>query len=145
MRVVVQRCLKAKCSVDGIVTGEIDHGYMILVGFTHQDQEAQIQKACKKIVNLRIFEDENGKMNLNLQQVQGKILSISQFTLYADTQAGNRPSFTQAMEPHQASHLYDVFNDCLRSYNIPVETGIFGGDMKIDFINDGPVTIVMEF
>ncbi len=145
MRVVIQRCLNAKCIVDGNIIGKIDHGYMILVGFTHTDNINNIKKACEKIINLRIFEDKNNKMNLNIKQVNGQILSISQFTLYADTNSGNRPSFKNAMEPKKANELYELFNQKLKEYDVIVEKGSFGADMKIDFINDGPVTITLEF
>lgn len=145
MKVVVQRCKGAKCTVDGNITGQIDHGYMLLVGFTHNDNVENIDKMVKKIINLRIFEDEMGKMNKNIIQVGGSILSISQFTLYANTNEGNRPSFTNAMKPDLASNLYNIFNAKLKEENIKVECGIFGADMQIDFVNDGPVTIILEF
>lgn len=145
MKVIIQRCLNASCTVDNNITGKIDKGYMILVGFTHTDNIDNINKMVKKIINLRIFEDENGKMNLNILQVNGSILSISQFTLYANTNEGNRPSFSNAMAPDNAKKLYHLFNNALRSEGLQVEEGIFGADMKIDFINDGPVTIVLEF
>ena len=145
MKVVVQRCKRAKCTVDNNITGQIEHGYMLLVGFTHTDNIDVIDKMVKKIINLRIFEDEQGKMNKNILQVNGSILSISQFTLYANTNEGNRPSFTNAMKPDLASNLYNIFNAKLRENNIKVECGIFGADMQIDFVNDGPVTIILEF
>ena len=145
MKVIIQRCLNASCTVDNQIVGKIDHGYMILVGFTHDDNISNIQKMVKKIVNLRIFEDENEKMNLNIKQVNGSILSISQFTLYANCNEGNRPSFSNAMAPDQAIKLYKLFNEELRKENIIVEEGIFGASMKIDFVNNGPVTIVLEF
>ena len=145
MKVVVQRCKKAKCTIDNKISGEIEHGYMLLVGFTHTDSIDTIDKMVKKIINLRIFEDENEKMNKNILQVNGSILSISQFTLYANTNEGNRPSFTNAMKPDLASKLYNIFNAKLKENNIAVETGVFGADMQIDFVNDGPVTIILEF
>ena len=145
MKVVVQRCKRAKCTVDNNITGQIEHGYMLLVGFTHTDNIDVIDKMVKKIINLRIFEDEQGKMNKNILQVNGSILSISQFTLYANTNEGNRPSFINAMKPDLASNLYNIFNAKLKENNIHVECGIFGADMQIDFVNDGPVTIILEF
>lgn len=145
MRVVVQRSLNAKCTVDGNITGQIDKGFMLLVGFTHTDTIDTIDKMVKKILNLRIFEDEFGKMNLNISQVNGSILSISQFTLYADPSSGNRPSFINAMKADLATNMYDIFNQKLRENGMNVQTGIFGAEMKIDFVNDGPVTIILEF
>lgn len=145
MRVIVQRSLNAKCIVEGRITGEIDHGYMLLVGFTHDDNSEIVDKMVKKVLNLRIFKDENDKMNLNIKQVNGSILSISQFTLYADPKSGNRPSFVNSMNPSDALRLYEEFNDKLRKEGMKVETGEFGADMKIDFVNDGPVTIILEF
>ena len=145
MRVVLQRVDHAKCTVDGVVTGAIDKGYMLLVGFTHDDNLDKVKKAAKKIAGLRIFEDDNHKMNLNLESVGGAILSISQFTLYANTNEGNRPSFVEAMEPTKAKELYNLFNKELRSYGFVVEEGIFGAHMDIDLLNSGPVTIIYEF
>ena len=145
MRVVLQRVDFAKRTVDGIVTGKIDKGYMLLVGFTHNDNIDKVKKAAKKISGLRIFEDENHKMNLNLESVKGSILSISQFTLYANTNEGNRPSFVEAMAPDSAKDLYNKFNIELRSYGFKVEEGIFGAHMDIELLNSGPVTIIYEF
>lgn len=145
MRVVLQRVTSASCTVDGVITGQIEKGYLLLVGFTNGDDEAKLDKAVKKIGGLRIFEDENGKMNLNLQTVGGNILSISQFTLYANTNDGNRPSFTEAMHPDYAKPLYLKFNEKLRSLGFVVEEGIFGAHMEIKLLNDGPCTIIYEF
>ena len=145
MRVVLQRVDYASSTVDGVVTGAIDKGYMLLVGFTHDDNLEKIKKAAKKIAGLRIFEDENHKMNLNLETVKGSILSISQFTLYANTNEGNRPSFVDAMNPEKAKDLYELFNQELRSYGFTVETGVFGAHMDIKLLNSGPVTIIYEF
>ena len=147
MKVVVQRSKSAKCIIDNKIVGQIDKGYMLLVGFKEEDSIENVQKMVKKIVNLRIFEDEFGKMNKNIFQTnpQGEILSISQFTLYANTNEGNRPSFVDAMNPNDAKVLYKVFNDSLKSEGIHVEEGVFGADMQIDFVNDGPVTIILEF
>ena len=144
MRVVVQRVLSASCTIDGKLYSEIEKGYLLLVGFTHTDSIKEVKYLAKKIANLRVFEDENGKMNLSLKTVNGKILSISQFTLYADTKDGNRPAFIKAMNPKDASLLYDSFNEELRMYDIEVQTGIFGADMKIELVNDGPVTIIYD-
>jgi D-tyrosyl-tRNA(Tyr) deacylase len=118
---------------------------MLLVGVTEGDTKAQAELLAKKVAQMRVFEDEQGKMNLGLQEVGGAILSISQFTLYADCKKGNRPSFIKAARPETAEPLYDYFNDLLRTqYGLQVETGRFGADMKVDFINDGPVTILLD-
>lgn len=145
MKVVLQRVKHAKCTVNNEVTGEIGKGYLLLIGFTNGDNEEKLKKAVKKITGLRIFEDENGKMNLNLQTVNGKILSISQFTLYANTNDGNRPSFVEAMNPDEANKLYLKFNEMLRDNNFVVEEGRFGHHMDIELLNDGPCTIIYEF
>ena len=145
MRVVVQRCSRAEVRIDGISVGQIDKGFMLLVGVTDTDTRAEADLLAKKIAQLRVFEDAAGKMNLALGDVGGAILSISQFTLYADCRKGNRPSFIRAARPETAEPLYDYFNDVLRKqYNLHVETGRFGADMKVDFINDGPVTILLD-
>ena len=144
MRVVVQRVTHASCTIEGNLYSKIEKGYLLLVGFTHTDSEKEVKYLAKKIAGLRVFEDEIGKMNLSLKAVEGKILSISQFTLYADTKDGNRPAFIKAMNPTEASRLYDLFNEELRKYEIDVQTGIFGADMKIDLLNDGPVTIIYD-
>ena len=144
MRVVVQRVKNASCVIDGNLYSQIDTGYLLLVGFTHTDTLKEVKYLAKKIANLRVFEDENGKMNLSLKAVNGKILSISQFTLYADTKDGNRPAFIKAMNPVEASKLYDLFNEELRTYDLEVQTGQFGADMKISQLSDGPVTIIYD-
>lgn len=144
MRVVVQRVKNASCVIDEKLYSQIDTGYLLLVGFTHTDTLKKVKYLAKKIANLRVFEDENGKMNLSLKAVNGKILSISQFTLYADTKDGNRPAFVKAMNPVEASKLYDLFNEELGTYDIEVLTGQFGADMKINLLNDGPVTIIYD-
>lgn len=144
MRTVIQRVTYASCTVEGKLVNKIDHGYLILVGFTHDDNEEKLKKMAKKIANLRIFEDENQKMNLNIQNINGSILSISQFTLYANTNDGNRPSFTQSMRPDEANILYEKFNNELRTYGINVVSGVFGASMQIELLNDGPVTINLE-
>ena len=143
MRVVVQRSKKSKVTIDGKVNGSIDHGFVVLVGFTDGDDESIIDKMINKIVNLRIFEDENEKMNLSILDTGGSILSISQFTLYANAKEGRRPSFVEAMNPTDASNLYDIFNKKLSDI-VHVETGIFGADMKVEIYNDGPVTIILD-
>ena len=143
MRVVLQRSKASKVTIDGKVNGKIDKGYVALVGFTDGDNVEIVDKMIKKIVNLRVFEDENEKMNLSIQDIGGSILSISQFTLYADSKKGNRPSFINAMNPEEASKLYDIFNQKL-SEILHVETGIFGADMKVEIYNDGPVTIILD-
>lgn len=144
MRVVLQRVKSASCEIDGSTYSQINHGYLLLVGFTLNDTEKVITKVAKKINGLRIFSDDAGKLNLSIHDVGGKILSISQFTLYADTRKGNRPSFVSAMPGEKATLLYDAFNEELRKYNIDVLTGVFGADMQINLINDGPVTIIFE-
>ena len=144
MRVVVQRCMKASVSVENKIVGKIDKGLMLLVGFTYGDTEKEIDYLIDKIVHLRIFDDENGVMNQSLLDVSGSILSISQFTLYADTRKGRRPSYIKALNGEEANGLYQLFNQKLRSAVELVEEGIFGADMKVDFINDGPVTIILE-
>ena len=145
MRVVVQRCSRAEVRIDGQSVGRIDHGFLLLVGITDGDTQAQADLIAKKVAQLRVFEDAEGKMNLALKDINGAILSISQFTLYADCKKGNRPSFIRAARPETAAPLYDYFNQTLRSqYDLQVETGRFGADMKVDFINDGPVTILLD-
>lgn len=144
MRVLIQRSKNSSVTINNKINGSINYGYVLLVGFTHNDNTIIIDKVIKKIVNLRIFEDENGKMNKSIIDVGGSILSISQFTLYADLSSGNRPSFTNALSFNEASKLYDYFNNKLRENNIKVETGIFGSDMKVLILNDGPVTIMID-
>lgn len=145
MRVVVQRCSRAEVRIDGSIVGQIAKGFVLLVGVTDTDTREQADVLAKKIAQLRVFEDAAGKMNLALGDVGGAILSISQFTLYADCRKGNRPSFIRAARPETAAPLYDYFNDTLRErYKIHVETGRFGADMKVDFVNDGPVTIILD-
>ncbi len=143
MRVIVQRVKKASVSVNEKVVGKINYGYMLLVGFTYGDTKENIDAMVKKIINLRIMDDSNGVMNKNILDYGGEILSISQFTLYADTKKGNRPSYVNAMSGDEATKLYDLFNDEL-SKILHVETGIFGADMNISLVNSGPVTIILE-
>ena len=144
MRVVVQRSLDSKVLVNNCITGAIKRGMVILVGFTHDDNIDDIDYIVKKVINLRIFDDDNGVMNLSLKDTSFDILSISQFTLYADTKKGNRPSYTDAMKSSSASKMYDLFNEKLRENNINVQTGIFGSDMDVHIRNDGPVTIIID-
>ena len=144
MRGVLQRVNHAQVSVDGEVIGKIGKGYMLLVGFGPDDTEETLDYMVHKITNLRVFESEPGKMNLGLRDVDGAILSISQFTLYADVKHGNRPGFSKAAKPSLAEPLYDQFNQKLAATGIPVATGQFGADMKVDLENDGPVTIWYE-
>lgn len=144
MKVLVQRCEKAKVSVDNKVVGKIGQGLMLLVGFTQNDNSSNIDYLVDKVINLRIFDDESGIMNKSLLDVGGSILSISQFTLYADASKGRRPSYINALSGDLATKLYDEFNNKLKNKGINVETGIFGAEMKVDFINDGPITIMLE-
>ena len=145
MRVVVQRCSRAEVRIDGQVAGQIGKGFMVLVGVTDGDGRQEAELLAKKVAQMRVFEDGDGKMNLGLKEVDGAILSISQFTLYADCKKGNRPSFINAARPEVAEPLYDYFNEVLRTqYGLQVEKGRFGADMKVDFVNDGPVTILLD-
>ena len=144
MRVVVQRCDAAKVTVDNKIVGKIDNGMMILVGFTDSDTSKEIDYMVNKIINLRIFDDENGVMNKSLLDTNGSILSISQFTLYGDASKGNRPSYIKALSGDKATIFYDEFNQKLKAKNVHVETGIFGAEMKVTFTNDGPITILLE-
>jgi D-tyrosyl-tRNA(Tyr) deacylase len=143
MRVLVQRCDKASVKVDNKVVGQIDKGMMILVGFTDTDTSTNIDYMVDKVLNLRIYDDELGVMNKSILDSNGSILSVSQFTLYADTKKGRRPSYVNALNGEKSTLLYDEFNEKLRKH-IHVETGIFGADMKVELINDGPVTIMLE-
>ena len=144
MRVLVQRCDKALVKVNDNVVGSINKGLMILVGFTEGDNFDAIKYMADKVVNLRVFDDENGIMNKSLLDKSYSILSVSQFTLYGDASKGRRPSYINALNGSLAKPLYDKFNEELRKYGIKVETGIFGADMKVELINDGPVTIMLE-
>ena len=143
MRVLVQRSNQANVIVDEKIVGKIDSGLVLLVGFTEGDGIDNIEYLAKKVVNLRIFPDENGVMNKSILDYGGSVLSVSQFTLYADTNKGNRPSYINALGGDQATKLYDLFNEELRKY-VEVGTGIFGADMKVSLVNDGPITIWME-
>ena len=143
MRVVVQRSLEASCIVDGKEIGSISRGLVLLTGFTDGDTIETIEWMVRKVLNLRIFEDDSGVMNLSLLDTKGEILSISQFTLYADTKKGNRPSYRKALRGEDAEHLYELWNQKLSEF-AHVSTGKFGADMKIRLVNDGPVTILLE-
>ena len=144
MRLVVQRVSNASVKVDGNTVGSIDKGFMVLVGVTHTDTKENADYLAKKLCNLRVFTDENDKMNLNIKQVGGKLLLISQFTLYANCEGGNRPSFIDAAKPDIAEPLYEYFCDKCEENGIEVQKGIFGADMKVSLLNDGPVTIILE-
>ncbi|MER2028098.1 MAG: D-aminoacyl-tRNA deacylase [Solibacillus sp.] len=144
MRVILQRSKQASVTVDGQVTGAIQKGYVLLVGITHSDTEEDIKYVAKKITDLRIWEDEDGRMNRSIAEAGGDILSISQFTLYADTRKGKRPSFVEAARPEQAKPLWEAFNEQLKANGLHVETGVFGEMMDVALINDGPVTITIE-
>ena len=144
MKVILQKVKKASVSVDRKVVGEIEKGYCLLVGVHKESTEADAKYLAKKIVEARLFEDENEKLNLGLKDVNGSILSVSQFTLYADTKKGKRPSFTNAASAEEANELYNKFNEYLREEGIKVETGIFQTMMEVNIINDGPVTIIYE-
>ncbi len=145
MRVVVQRVSSASCEVDGKIVGQIDKGYLLLVGVGKESTKQDADRIAKKIVDARIFADENDKINLNLSQVGGNLLIISQFTLYADVKKGNRPSFVNAGEPAKAEQLYNYFVEkCRELLDCEVQKGIFGADMKISLVNDGPFTLIYE-
>ncbi len=144
MKVVLQRSKAASVTVDGTVTGAIDHGYVLLVGITHEDTHEDVAYLAKKVANLRLWEDADGKMNHSILEHGGAILSVSQFTLYGDAKKGNRPSFINAARPEAAEPLWEAFNQALRAHGLHVETGIFGAMMDVALINDGPVTILLE-
>lgn len=144
LRIVIQRSKAAQVTVDKAVIGSIDRGLVILVGVTHEDTLEDAKYLVKKCANLRIFEDEAGKMNLSIKEVEGQALSISQFTLFGDTRKGRRPSFIQAAKPDQALELYEDFNKLLEEEGLQVETGKFGADMDISLTNDGPVTLIID-
>ena len=143
MKVVIQKVKKANVTIDNKVYNSINNGLMILVGFTEGDNSNDIDYIVKKAVNLRIFDDENGVMNKSILDVGGEILSISQFTLYADTKKGNRPSYIKALKGELSTILYDEFNKKLNEI-VPTKTGVFGADMKVELINDGPTTIIID-
>jgi D-aminoacyl-tRNA deacylase len=144
MKAVVQRCKSAQVTVNGEITGKIEKGLVVLVGITHEDTEEDVRFVAEKIANLRIFEDNQEKMNFSLLNIKGSILSVSQFTLYGDCSKGRRPNFMAAARPEVAEPLYNQFNDYLRDMGIEVQTGIFGAMMEVSLINDGPVTLIVE-
>ena len=144
MRVVLQRVSHASVTVEEKVIGKIQRGFLLLVGVTHDDAMEDMEYLVRKIVQMRIFEDEEGKLNRSIQDIGGEILSVSQFTLYADTKKGNRPSFSKAAPGDVAIEMFEQFNGLLRDTGIPVETGQFGADMKVELLNDGPVTILLD-
>ena len=144
MRVVLQRVAHASVTVDGEIIGKIQRGFLLLVGVTHDDAMDDMEYLVRKIVQMRIFEDEEGKLNRSIQDIGGEILSVSQFTLYADTKKGNRPSFSKAAPGDVAIEMFEQFNGLLRETGVPVETGQFGADMKVELLNDGPVTILLD-
>ena len=144
MKIVVQRVKNAQVEVENKIVGKINQGFLVLLGVTHNDTKENADYLVKKLCNLRVFKDENEKMNLSLKDVNGELLIVSQFTLYADCTSGNRPSFVNAAKPQVAEELYEYFcNQCAEN-NIKVEKGIFGADMKVSLLNDGPVTIIIE-
>lgn len=144
MRAVVQRVYSSKVTVNGEVTGEIKKGLLVLLGVTHEDTSKDVDYIIDKVLNLRIFEDENEKMNLSLKDVQGELLVVSQFTLYGDCRKGRRPSFSSAARPEVATKLYEEFIEKSRKEGIVTQTGRFGTHMMVDLTNDGPVTILLE-
>lgn len=145
MKMVIQRVKYASVTVDGNITGKIDNGLLIFVGYTHTDTHTDIEKWVKKVIQMRIFNDEQEKMNLSIQDVKGDILLVSQFTLYADTKKGNRPSYIQAAPPAIAIPLYEKTIELFeKHFEKPIQKGIFGADMKIELLNDGPVTIIID-
>ncbi len=144
MKIVVQRVLQADVSVDRKICGKINKGYLILIGIGHEDTEQDCIRLADKLVNLRIFSDENDKINLSLKDVNGEILIVSQFTLYADCRKGNRPNFVQAAKPDKAEILYNYFVNYCKTKVQVVQTGIFGADMKVSLVNDGPFTVILD-
>ena len=144
MKLVVQRVKNAKVDINNETNGKIDKGFLVLLGVTNGDTKKEADYLVKKLCNLRIFEDENEKMNLSIKDVNGEMLIVSQFTLYGDCSKGNRPSFVNAAKPDVAEPLYEYFCEECRNNGIKVETGIFGADMQVSLLNDGPVTIILE-
>lgn len=144
MRVIIQRVTFGRVKVDNELIGSIDKGYVLLVGITHSDNKELVDKVAKKIVSLRINDDENGKLNLSLNDINGKILSISQFTLYADCKKGRRPGFDKAAKPEFAAEMYEYFNEVLRNEGVEVETGKFQAEMQVELNNSGPITIIID-
>lgn len=144
MRAVVQRVKSASVKVEGEIKGQISEGFLILLGVKDTDTEAEVNWLAKKIVSLRVFEDENGKMNKELKDIEGEVLVVSQFTLYGDCIKGKRPSFIQAARPETAVPLYEKFKEIIAENEISVQSGVFGADMKVELLNDGPVTLILD-
>ena len=144
MKLVVQRVKNAKVEVDGKIVGSIDKGFLVLLGVTHTDNEQIADYLVKKLCNLRVFKDDNDKMNLSIKDINGKLLIVSQFTLYADCNKGNRPAFVNAAKPEIANKLYEYFCNKCKENGIEVQKGIFGANMQVSLLNDGPVTIILE-
>ena len=144
MRAVIQRVSRAQVAVDGEIVGEVGHGLLVLLGVTHADTEADASYLAEKITGLRIFDDENGRMNLDVSAIGGGVLVVSQFTLYGDVRRGKRPSFDAAAPPQQARHLYEFFIERIRAAGIPCQTGRFREMMEVELVNDGPVTILLD-
>lgn len=144
MKLVVQRVSNAKVEVEGKTTGEIGQGFLVLLGVTHEDTQENADFLVQKLVKLRVFTDENYKMNLSIKDIKGELLIVSQFTLYANCQKGNRPSFVEAAKPEQAEELYNYFVEKCRQEGINVQTGEFGAHMQVSLLNNGPVTIILE-
>ncbi|MBR2704333.1 MAG: D-tyrosyl-tRNA(Tyr) deacylase [Clostridia bacterium] len=144
MKLVVQRVKHAEVKVDGKVTGKIDEGFLVLLGVAQDDTEEIADKFVKKLVNLRVFRDENDKMNKSIIDINGSLLIVSQFTLYADCSHGNRPSFINAGSPDKANELYEYFKNKCAEYDVPVKSGVFGAHMEVELLNDGPVTIILD-
>lgn len=143
MKVVIQRVKEAQVTIDDELVGDISQGLLLLVGVGPDDEQEDLDYAVRKITNMRIFSDDMGKMNLSVQDIKGSILSVSQFTLFADTKKGNHPAFTGAAKPDKAEKMYLDFNEALTQF-VPVETGVFGADMQVSLVNDGPVTIILD-
>lgn len=144
MRLLIQRVSKASVKVEGECVGKINKGFLVFLGITHEDTKDNVNYLVNKLYNLRVFEDENEKMNLSIKDINGEILIVSQFTLYADTSHGNRPSFINAAKPDKANELYEYFIEKAKQTGLKIEAGIFGADMKVKLLNDGPVTILLE-
>ncbi len=144
MRIVLQNVLSANVTINDKIVGQIGHGFLLLVGFTHGDDEALCRQMAEKVVGLRLFVDERGLTNKSIDDINGEILSVSQFTLYGDVRKGRRPSFTDALPPLEAAHLYDYFNECLETLRGSIQKGVFGGDMNVSLVNEGPFTLVLD-
>lgn len=144
MRLVIQNVINASCTIENKIVGQISRGFCLFVGFTHDDNKEIVDKMVSKLLSLRVFNDENGKTNLSLKDMGGEILSISQFTLYGSVKDGRRPAFIDAMRPNEASVLYDYFNSKLEESEFKIQKGVFGADMKISLINDGPFTLILD-